>query len=59
MNKSFLLRQCPKCSGDLVYDIDDAEYSCLQCGKRVNQKIIESLIKDYIKSRQELPRWGL
>ena len=32
-----LLKACPRCHGDLMLELltGDAEYSCLQCGYRV------------------------
>ncbi len=34
LNKVFL-RGCARCQGDLFLDIDDEQYTCLQCGRTV------------------------
>lgn len=30
-----LLRACPRCQGDLFPDMDEEDFACLQCGRRI------------------------
>jgi hypothetical protein len=30
-----LLRACPRCHGDLFPDMDEQDFACLQCGRRI------------------------
>jgi tRNA(Ile2) C34 agmatinyltransferase TiaS len=37
MKKSrIILRACPRCQGDLFPDINEEDFACLQCGRRVS-----------------------
>lgn len=31
--RSILRQACPRCRGDLLYDTEENEYACLQCGR--------------------------
>jgi hypothetical protein len=30
-----LLHACPRCHGDLFFDLEDEKYGCLQCGREI------------------------
>jgi hypothetical protein len=40
---NLLMRACPRCGGDLYRDVleADVEFVCLQCGRRVDRKLLE------------------
>jgi hypothetical protein len=34
-HQKILLRACPRCHGDLFPDIEEEDFACLQCGRRI------------------------
>jgi hypothetical protein len=38
-----LLHACPRCHGDLILDLEDGQYGCLQCGRELPLARLEAL----------------
>jgi uncharacterized protein YbaR (Trm112 family) len=43
-NRRLLIRACPRCKGDLICDIYDEEFACLQCGRNFTAAQVPGLL---------------
>lgn len=34
--RKLMLRACPRCQGDLLFDSYEEDFACLQCGRHTN-----------------------
>ncbi|MDO8692330.1 MAG: hypothetical protein Q7R39_20350 [Dehalococcoidia bacterium] len=43
--RTILLKACPRCRGDLIYDLCEKQRLCLQCGHRLSSQQERDLLE--------------
>jgi hypothetical protein len=54
--RKILLHGCPKCHGSLFLDVEENEYTCLQCGRAIDaRRVLDQAPVDALLAEEMSP----